>query len=90
MIQIDEEMNPIRDLNGFCIECKAGEKGLLIGLISKHPLNAFNGYANNPEASKKKIIENIFKKGQIAFNSGNLKNYDYDQINHLIKIILLR
>lgn len=26
-------MIPIRDKNGFCIECKRGEKGLLIGMI---------------------------------------------------------
>ena len=32
VIKIDDNMNPIRDKKtGFCIECKRGEKGLLIG-----------------------------------------------------------
>ncbi len=33
LIKIDDNMVPIRDNNGFCIECKRGEKGLLIGMI---------------------------------------------------------
>ena len=69
-------MNPIRDENGFCQKCSTGEKGLLIGLIGQKPLNAYNGYANNTEASKTKIIENVFKRGQQAFNSGDLMMTD--------------
>ena len=69
-------MNPIRDKNGFCVRCKDGEKGLLIGIIGKTTKTAFNGYANNTEATKKKIIEDVFKKGQTAFNSGDLMMRD--------------
>lgn len=71
IIRIDEHMNPIRDKRGFCIETRAGEKGLLIGTIGKSTKTAFNGYANNAQASHKKIIEDVFRKGQRAFNSGN-------------------
>lgn len=71
VIKVDEEMNPIRDANGFCIKCKPGEKGLLVGIIGKSPEKAYNGYANNNQASSKKIVENVFKQGQRAFNSGN-------------------
>ena len=70
LIKIDDNMQPIRDKNGYCIECKIGEKGLLIGFIGKETTTQYNGYANNPEASKSKIIENVFKNGQRAFNSG--------------------
>jgi hypothetical protein len=63
-------MQPIRDKNGLCIECKPNEKGLLIGIIGNRPNTAYNGYANNSNASKSKIIENVFKIGQKAFNSG--------------------
>lgn len=73
LIKIDDQMNPIRNEKGFCIECNVGEKGLLIGIIGNEPTKAFNGYANNPEASKKKIINNVFKPGQKAFNTG--KNF---------------
>lgn len=70
MIKIDDNMVPIRDKNGFCIECKRGEKGLLIGMIGNTAKTSYNGYANNSKESNKKIIENVFKKGQKAFNSG--------------------
>jgi len=33
IIEIDDEMKPIRDKNGLCIECKPGEKGLCVGII---------------------------------------------------------
>ena len=70
LIRVDNEANPIKDKNGFCIPCKAGEKGLVVGLIGHKPINQYNGYANNKSASDKKIIENLFKEGQKAFNSG--------------------
>ena len=69
-------MNPIRDEKGFCIRCKGEEKGLLIGIIGNTAKTAFNGYANNREATKKKIIEDVFKKGQSAFNSDDLMMSD--------------
>lgn len=71
LIKVDNDMNPIRDKNGYCIECRSGEKGLLIGMIGQTAKTAYNGYANNKKASNSKIIENVFKDGQKAFNSGN-------------------
>ena len=76
VIKIDDEMNPIRDEQGFCIQCRPGEKGLLIGVIGKSTKTAYNGYANNSQASNKKIIENVFRPGQRAFNSGDLMMCD--------------
>jgi solute carrier family 27 fatty acid transporter 1/4 len=76
LVRVDDEMNPIRDKNDFCVRCRTGEKGLLIGLIGIDPISAYNGYANNSEASKTKVIHNVFKKGQRAFNSGDLMRID--------------
>jgi acyl-CoA synthetase (AMP-forming)/AMP-acid ligase II len=70
LIKVDEEMKPIRDRKGFCIACKAGEKGLLVGVIGNRPKTAYNGYANSSNESNKKIIENLFKPNQRAFNTG--------------------
>lgn len=70
IIKIDENMNPIRDERGFCQETRPGEKGLLVGIIGNTTKTAFNGYANNAQASNKKIITDLFKKDQRAFNSG--------------------
>jgi solute carrier family 27 fatty acid transporter 1/4 len=69
-------MSPIRDASGRCVRCKANEKGLLIGIIGKNSISAYNGYANNAKESGKKIIEAPFQKGQRAFNSGDLMMYD--------------
>jgi solute carrier family 27 (fatty acid transporter), member 1/4 len=73
IIKIDEETKkPIRDSKGFCVPCKTDEIGLLIGLIGKSARKQFTGYANNQNESNSKIIEDVFKKGQRAFNSGDL------------------
>ncbi len=65
-------MNPIRDSKGLCIECEPGEKGLLVGIIGTKPKTAFSGYANSSKESSKKIIDNVLKKGQRAFNTGDI------------------
>lgn len=73
LIRVDEQMRVVRNKAGFCIECRPGEKGLLIGIIGNSKLDiktAYSGYANNSQASKKKVIENVFKKGQSAFDTG--------------------
>jgi len=50
----------------------AGEPGLLVGKIVKgQPLREFDGYAN-PEATKKKIAHNVFKKGDCYFLTGKM------------------
>jgi solute carrier family 27 fatty acid transporter 1/4 len=76
IIRIDEQAQPLRDKNGFCIECKPGEKGLIVGIIGKTAKTSYSGYANNQQASNKKIIDNLFRNGQKAFNSGDLMMYD--------------
>lgn len=76
IIRIDKDMNPVRDRNGFCIHTKPGEVGLAIGIIGNSVKSSYKGYANNDEATKKKIIKNVFKPGQRAFNSGDLMSMD--------------
>jgi solute carrier family 27 fatty acid transporter 1/4 len=72
IIRIDEDMVPIRDENGFCIQCKPNEKGVLISLIGNIPTTQFNGYLNNPKETNKKIVHDVFKKGQRAYFTGDL------------------
>ncbi len=76
IIKIDQDSNPIRDSNGFCVQCKPGEKGVIVGVIATNTKEAYNGYANNKEASEKKIIKNLFKENQNAFNTGDLAMTD--------------
>lgn len=79
ILKIDQEGNPIRDQNGFCVHCDPNEKGLIVGLINQNiTRQQYSGYANQPEASNKKIIKNLFKEGQNGFNTGDLATSDKD------------
>ena len=67
----------IRDENGFCIECEDGEAGEAIGFIPDDDkfTGKFEGYTDK-EATKKKILENVFEKGDRWFSSGDLLKKD--------------
>jgi len=75
LVRFDSEtMEPLRDKKTqLCIRCKTGERGLLLGMIKKSVFNAYDGYVNNPSGTSKKIVENIYKKGDRAFNTGRRK-----------------
>ncbi|XP_043476759.1 long-chain fatty acid transport protein 4-like isoform X1 [Leptopilina heterotoma] len=73
LIKINPETcEPIRGSNGFCIRTETNEPGMFIGLIKQgNASREFNGYLDE-EASKKKIIENVFVKGDKAFLTGDI------------------
>lgn len=61
---------PIRNSKGLCIECKANEPGVFIGkIVPNNPTRAFLGYVDEG-ASKKKVVHDVFNKGDTAFLSG--------------------
>ena len=60
----------IRDSRGFAIKCKTDETGLFLAAINS--INPFSGYKNNKNATQSKIIEDVFKKGDQYFISGDL------------------
>ncbi len=66
---------PIRGLDGFCIECEPGEAGEAIGGISERAGRAFEGYTASAD-SQKKILRDVFKKGDIWFRTGDLLRQD--------------
>ncbi|XP_014299292.1 long-chain fatty acid transport protein 4 [Microplitis demolitor] len=72
LLRIDEETGePIRR-NGLCVPCKAGEPGIFVGKINpKKAVNDFSGYADEKE-SEKKILYDVFQKGDRVFNSGDI------------------
>ncbi|XP_072321304.1 long-chain fatty acid transport protein 2-like [Eucyclogobius newberryi] len=69
-----ENEEPVKDSKGFCIEVPRGETGLLVGKIIKH--SPFEGYAKNPQQTEKKILKDVFAKGDRYFNSGDLLKMD--------------
>ena len=60
---------PVRKDNGRMSRVKSGEVGLLISEISNR--QPFDGYTDE-EANEKKLLRNVFKKGDCWFNSGDL------------------
>lgn len=73
IIRVNEETGePIRDSRGLCIPCEPNEPGVFIGKIIPHnPSRAFLGYVDE-QASKKKVIRDVFAKGDMAFLSGDI------------------
>uniref|UniRef100_A0A8C8IVE8 Very long-chain fatty acid transport protein n=1 Tax=Oncorhynchus tshawytscha TaxID=74940 RepID=A0A8C8IVE8_ONCTS len=73
LVKVDEEtMELTRGPDGVCIPCKPGEPGQLVGrIIQNDPLRRFDGYVNEG-ATTKKIANNVFKKGDSAYLSGDV------------------
>jgi solute carrier family 27 fatty acid transporter 1/4 len=72
IIKADPETgDPIRGKNGLCQECKPNEPGVFIGKITANPSRSFLGYVDK-KASEKKVIRDVFKKGDSAFLSGDI------------------
>ena len=68
-----EKEEPIRDENGFCIPCDVNETGEAIGEIVLP--GSFEGYVDK-EATRKKILVDVFTKGDQYFRSGDLLSKD--------------
>jgi fatty-acyl-CoA synthase len=69
---------PVRDANGFCVECNADEAGEVIGQILSDPSkpgNRFEGYAEQA-ASERKVLRDVFNKGDAWFRTGDLMRKD--------------
>ena len=62
----------IRGENGLCIRCKPGQPGEFVGKIVKnHPVRDFDGYADT-NATKKKIVKDVWSRGDMCFRSGDI------------------
>ncbi|MCJ8735944.1 hypothetical protein PDJAM_G00253330 [Pangasius djambal] len=77
LIKFDiEKEEPVRNADGFCVPAAPGEPGLLVGKITiKSP---FVGYAGNKQQTEKKRLRDVFVKGDLYFNSGDLLRIDHE------------
>jgi fatty-acyl-CoA synthase len=79
IVRFDVELQqPVRDRRGFCIECAVDEPGEVIGKIMKdasRPGQRFEGYASEAETGKK-ILRDVFEKGDLWFRTGDLMRKD--------------
>uniref|UniRef100_A0A8C3WT75 long-chain-fatty-acid--CoA ligase n=1 Tax=Catagonus wagneri TaxID=51154 RepID=A0A8C3WT75_9CETA len=71
-----EKEEPVRDGNGYCIKVPKGEVGLLVCKITQ--LTPFSGYAGGKTQTEKKKLRDVFKKGDVYFNSGDLLMIDHE------------
>ncbi|KAH9507575.1 hypothetical protein Btru_051508 [Bulinus truncatus] len=73
LVKIDPDTNEIiRDRNGVCVKAEPGELGELVGKIIKgDPVREFDGYLDE-KATNKKIIRDVFSKGDAAFSTGDI------------------
>lgn len=71
---VESEM-PVRGTDGLCIECSPNEVGETIGGISARAGRGFEGYSNKAD-SEKKILRDVFAKGDAWFRTGDLMRRD--------------
>ncbi|GAB5589480.1 hypothetical protein Unana1_04380 [Umbelopsis nana] len=67
---ISEE--PVRDKQGYCVECAYDEPGELLVVIKRGGPLEFKGYYKNEQATNKKILTHVFAKGDAYFRTGDL------------------
>jgi fatty-acyl-CoA synthase len=65
---------PVRNDKGFCIECKPDEVGEAIGKIDEQR-GRFEGYSKGTD-TEKKILRDVFEKGDAWFRTGDLLKRD--------------
>ena len=66
---------PVRGADGFCSECADNEAGEAIGMIANEPGKTFDGYSKAGD-SQKKVLHDVFKKGDAWFRTGDLMRRD--------------
>jgi fatty-acyl-CoA synthase len=73
-----EREQPVRSAQGFCITCAIDEVGEAVGKIindAARPAARFEGYARKAEDNKK-ILRDVFERGDAWFRTGDLMRKD--------------
>ena len=76
---------PLRNAEGFCIACARGEAGEAIGRIGMADEGGgrFEGYTEASE-TEKKILRDVFAKGDAWFRTGDLMRLDDKGFFHFV------
>jgi len=78
-----ESEQPVRASNGLCIEAPTGQVGECIGRIGKDARTSYSGYADKA-ASEKKILRDVFERGDAFFRTGDLMIRDRDDYLYFV------
>lgn len=78
LVQFDVEAEaPVRGAGGLCVEAGPGQVGECVGQIGQDARTEYSGYADKA-ASEKKILHDVFEKGDAWFATGDLMRTDAD------------
>jgi fatty-acyl-CoA synthase len=78
LVQFDvEKEEEVRTAGGLCIEAGPGQIGECIGKIGNDARTEFTGYVDKA-ASDRKILRDVFEKGDAWFRTGDLMKSDSD------------
>jgi fatty-acyl-CoA synthase len=81
LVKVDADSGaPLRNAAGWCERCAAGEVGEALGRLSGGEDAAggrFEGYAD-AQASVKKVLKDVFEKGDAWYRTGDLMRQDGD------------
>lgn len=86
LVKLDPDSGaPLRNDDGFCIACARGEVGEAIGRIGKADEGGgrFEGYTDASE-TEKKILRDVFVKGDAWFRTGDLMRLDDKGFFHFV------
>src|SRR5262249_60582927 len=76
---------PVRGADGLCIETDEGEPGEAVGEIrSNEPRYQFEGYSGDSAQTNRKILRDVFAKGDAWFRTGDLLRRDADDYFYFV------
>ena len=77
LLRVDPDTGvPLRNKNGFCVKADVNEPGEIVGEIRQNvPHQRYDGYQDEV-ATKKKVLRNVFKPGDMYFASGDMLRMD--------------
>lgn len=76
IVRFDVEREaPLRNPEGYCVECADGETGEAIGQIGNERGRSFEGYARASD-TEKKVLHHVFEAGDAWFRTGDLMKRD--------------
>jgi fatty-acyl-CoA synthase len=87
LVQFDTEAGtPARDDSGCCVRCPPNEVGEAIGEVVDAGAadgGRFEGYTD-PEASKQKLLRNVFEAGDTWYRTGDLMRQDEQRFFYFV------
>lgn len=80
-----ETEQPVRNAKGLCVQAGYDEVGEAVGRIDDKEMRfKFEGYSGDPKQTEKKILRDVFKKGDMWFRTGDLMRKDRDAYFYFI------